>query len=156
MKPLANRRLFCSPSHDFPLLYIVFYRKICYSNYKALICKIGGHAFRPARCFTYMEWSRGSREENFFVSTRPGALKAKGGRNAVNLTELLALLMFILGLLTLIVEVIRLTFEVTTFYQKQEHENKKDWPPSYQLVQSIFLTSGTESWPLADQRPFCL
>ena len=73
-----------------------------------------------------MERSRGSREENFFVSTRPGALKAKGGRNAVNLTELLALLMFILGLLTLIVEVIRLTFEVMTFYQKQEHENKKD------------------------------
>ena len=44
----------------------------------------------------------------------------------MNLTELLALLMFILGLLTLIVEVIRLTFEVTTFYQKQKHENKKD------------------------------
>ena len=44
----------------------------------------------------------------------------------MNLTELLALLMFILGLLTLIVEVIRLTFGVTTFYQKQEHENKKD------------------------------
>ena len=44
----------------------------------------------------------------------------------MNLTELLALLMFILGLLTLIVEVIRLTFEVTTLYQKQEHENKKD------------------------------
>ena len=36
----------------------------------------------------------------------------------MDLTQLLALLMFILGLLTLIVEVIRLTFEVTTFYQK--------------------------------------
>ena len=44
----------------------------------------------------------------------------------MDLTQLLALLMFILGLLTLIVEVIRLTFEVTTFYQKQENKNKKD------------------------------
>ena len=44
----------------------------------------------------------------------------------MDLTELFALLMFVLGLLTLIVEVIRLTFEVTTFYQKQEHKNKKE------------------------------
>mgnify|MGYP007132881506 CR=1 FL=1 len=44
----------------------------------------------------------------------------------MNLTKLFALLMFIIGLLTLIVDVIRLTFEVTTFFQKQEHENKKD------------------------------
>ena len=43
----------------------------------------------------------------------------------MNLTELFALLMFIIGLLTLIVEVIRLTFEVTTFFQKQERDNKK-------------------------------
>ncbi len=49
-----------------------------------------------------------------------------GGINSVNLTELFALLMFIIGLLTLIVEVIRLTFEVTTFFQKQERDNKKD------------------------------
>ena len=53
-------------------------------------------------------------------------MKAKGGVNSVNLTELFALLMFIIGLLTLIVEVIRLTFEVTTFFQKQERDNKKD------------------------------
>ncbi len=63
---------------------------------------------------------------NFFEGKLPGALKAKGGRKLVNLTELFAFLMFIIGLLTLIVEVIRLTFEVTTFYQKQEHKNKKD------------------------------
>ena len=44
----------------------------------------------------------------------------------MDLTQLLALLMFILGLLTLIVEVIRLTFEVTTFYQKQKSKSKKD------------------------------
>ena len=44
----------------------------------------------------------------------------------MDLTQLLALLMFILGLLTLIVEVIRLTFGVTTFYQKQENKSKKD------------------------------
>ena len=44
----------------------------------------------------------------------------------MDLTQLLALLMFILGLLTLIVEVIRLTFEVTTFCQKQENKSKKD------------------------------
>ena len=44
----------------------------------------------------------------------------------MDLTQLLALLMFILGLLTLIVEAIRLTFEVTTFYQKQESKSKKD------------------------------
>ena len=37
----------------------------------------------------------------------------------MDLTQLLALLMFIL-------EVIRLTFEVTTFYQKQENKSKKD------------------------------
>ena len=49
-----------------------------------------------------------------------------GGINSVNLTELFALLMFIIGLLTLIVEVVRLTFEVTTFFQKQERDNKKD------------------------------
>ena len=54
------------------------------------------------------------------------SLEGEGRGKLVNLTELLALLMFILGLLTLIVEVIRLTFEVTTFFQKQEKDNKKD------------------------------
>lgn len=54
------------------------------------------------------------------------SLEGEGRGKLVNLTELFALLMFILGLLTLIVEVIRLTFEVTTFFQKQEKENKKD------------------------------
>ena len=44
----------------------------------------------------------------------------------MNLTELFALLMFILGLLTLIVDSIRLTLEVLTFFQKQEHKSKKD------------------------------
>ena len=44
----------------------------------------------------------------------------------MNLTELLALLMFVIGLLTLIVDIIRLTLEVLTFFQKQEHESKKD------------------------------
>ena len=60
----------------------------------------------------------------------------------MDLTQLLALLMFILGLLTLIVEVIRLTFEVTTFYQKQENKSKKIDRPSYQPERSIFLTYG--------------
>ena len=49
-------------------------------------------------------------------SPLPKDLRREG--NSMDLTQLLALLMFILGLLTLIVEVIRLTFEVTTFYQK--------------------------------------
>lgn len=57
------------------------------------------------------------------TSLRP---EGEGREKLMNLTELFALLMFIIGLLTLIVEVIRLTFEVTTFFQKQEHENKKD------------------------------
>ena len=37
------------------LFSIVFHRKICYSTHTALICKIGGHAFRTSRCFNYME-----------------------------------------------------------------------------------------------------
>ena len=57
-------------------------------------------------------------------SPLPKDLRREG--NAMDLTQLLALLMFILGLLTLIVEVIRLTFEVTTFYQKQKNKSKKD------------------------------
>ena len=45
----------------------------------------------------------------------------------MNLVEVLALLTFILSLLGLIVDVIRLTVEVMDkFYQKKDNENKKD------------------------------
>ena len=87
----------------------------------------GGHASVPGLLFPLLHRTKQRfRGWNFFEGKLPGALKAKGGRKLMSLTELFALLMFIIGLLTLIVEIIRLTFEVTTFYQKQEHENKKD------------------------------
>ena len=76
------------------------------------------------------------------MKATPGALKAKGGVNPVNLTELFALLMFIISLLTLIVEVIRLTFEVTTFFQKQERDNKKDRPPQTSTPERSILIVG--------------
>ena len=45
----------------------------------------------------------------------------------MNLVEVFALLAFILSLLSLIVEVIRLTFEVMDkIYQKKNDDNKKD------------------------------
>lgn len=64
----------------------------------------------------------------------------------MTLLEILALLTFILTLLSLIVDVIRLTIEVVAkFSQKKDDDNKKDWPPCFQTVRSIFLTSGMES-----------
>ena len=78
----------------------------------------------PNRAFESYRVKRGLREGNFFAIPLPKDLRREG--NSMDLTQLLALLMFILGLLTLIVEVIRLTFEVTTFYQKQENKSKKD------------------------------
>ena len=64
----------------------------------------------------------------------------------MTLLETLALLTFILTLLSLIVDVIRLTIEVVAkFSQKKDDDNKKDCPPCFQTVRSIFLTSGMES-----------
>ena len=58
----------------------------------------------------------------------------------MTLLETLALLTFVLALMSLIVDVIRLTVEVMEkFYQHKASGNKKDRLPSYQLVQSIFL-----------------
>ena len=57
----------------------------------------------------------------------------------MTLLETLALLTFILTLLGLIVDVIRLAVEVMTMFSKHKADNsKKDRPPSYQLVRSIF------------------
>lgn len=79
-----------------------------------------------ARIADSSTWNEaGFREWNFFEGNFLEPY-GEGRDKLVNLTELFALLMFIIGLLTLIVEVIRLTFEVTTFFQKQEHDNKKD------------------------------
>ena len=49
----------------------------------------------------------------------------------MTLLETLALLTFILTLLGLIVDVIRLTVEVMAkTSQKKDDDNKKDWPPT--------------------------
>ena len=69
----------------------------------------------------------------------------------MTLLETLALLTFILTLLGLIVDVIRLTVEVMAkFSQTKSDDNKKDCPPTVtsrvpQLERSIFLTNGMES-----------
>lgn len=48
----------------------------------------------------------------------------------MNLLETLALLTFILGLLSLMVDVVRLTFEVMDkISQRKNDDNKKDWLP---------------------------
>ena len=87
---------------------------------------IGGHALLPGS-LDLPAWNEAEvlGGELFWKETSL-SLEGEGRDNSVNLTELFALLMFLIGLLTLIVEVIRLTFEVTTFFQKQEQENKKD------------------------------
>ena len=54
----------------------------------------------------------------------PGALKAKGGY-PVTLLETLALLTFILTLLGLIVDVIRLAVEVMTMFSKHKADDSK-------------------------------
>lgn len=56
----------------------------------------------------------------------PGALKAKGGIS-MSLIELLTLLAVFLSLLSLIVDIVRLTVEVMDkFSQCRSDENKKD------------------------------
>ena len=56
----------------------------------------------------------------------------------MTLLETLALLTFILTLLGLIVDVIRLAVEVMTMFAKHKaDDSKKDGPPRYQLVRSI-------------------
>ena len=57
----------------------------------------------------------------------------------MTLLETLALLTFVLTLLSLIVDVIRLTVEVMAkFSQKKDDDNKKDWPPQLPAERSIF------------------
>ena len=82
----------------------------------------------PYRWFFYFYIEQAEvREETFFESTLPGALKAKGGGYRMNLLETLALLTFILALLSLVVDVIRLTVEVMAkFSQIKSDDNKKD------------------------------
>ena len=97
----------------------------------------------PYRWFFYFYIEQAEvREETFFESTLPGALKAKSNGNdrrqwrkqgaatriyRMNLLETLALLTFILALLSLIVDVIRLTVEVMAkFSQMKSDDNKKD------------------------------
>ena len=65
----------------------------------------------------------------------------------MTLLETLALLTFILTLLSLIVDVIRLTVEVMAkFSQMKSDDNKKiDRLTVPQLERSIFLTNGMES-----------
>ena len=63
---------------------------------------------------------------NFFGSTLPGALKAKGGIS-MSLMELFTLLTVILMLLSLILDAVRLTVEVLEkFSQRKCDDNKKD------------------------------
>ena len=65
------------------------------------------------------------REENFLVKASR-SLEGEG-RDVMNLLETLALLTFILGLLGLIVDVVRLTIEVMEkTSQKKNDDNKKD------------------------------
>ena len=57
----------------------------------------------------------------------------------MTLLETLALLTFVLTLLSLIVDVIRLTVEVMAkFSQKKDDDNKKDRPPQLPAERSIF------------------
>ena len=57
----------------------------------------------------------------------------------MTLLETLALLTFVLTLLSLIVDVIRLTVEVMAkFSQKKDDDNKKDGPPQLPAERSIF------------------
>ena len=57
----------------------------------------------------------------------------------MTLLETLALLTFVLTLLSLIVDVIRLTVEVMAkFSQKKDDDNKKDCPPQLPAERSIF------------------
>ena len=62
--------------------------------------------------------------ELFCKMKLPGALKAKGGMS-VTLLETLALLTFILTLLGLIVDVIRLAVEVMTMFSKHKADDSK-------------------------------
>ena len=65
-------------------------------------------------------------EENFFEGNFPEPRRRREGYR-MTLLETLALLTFILTLLGLIVDVIRLTFEVMTkTSQKKNDDNKKD------------------------------
>ena len=66
------------------------------------------------------------REENFFGKSLPEPRRRREGCR-MNLLETLALLTFILGLLGLIVDVVRLTIEVMEkTSQKKNDDNKKD------------------------------
>ena len=58
----------------------------------------------------------------------------------MNLLETLALLTFILGLLSLMVDVVRLTFEVMDkISQRKNDDNKKDWLPQLRnLTANLF------------------
>ncbi len=75
----------------------------------------------------------------------------------MDLSEMLNLLMVILTLLGLIIEVIRLTFEVMDkASQKKNDDNKKIDRPSLPNWRSIFLTNAGWKADLCSQRPFCL
>lgn len=81
----------------------------------------------PYRWFFYFYIEQAEvREETFFESTLPGALKAKGGIS-MSLMELFTLLTVILMLLSLILDAVRLTVEVLEkFSQRKCDDNKKD------------------------------
>lgn len=73
-----------------------------------------------------MEQTSGLWEENFFEPSLPKPRRRREGCQ-MDLSEMLNLLMVILTLLGLIIEVIRLTFEVMDkASQKKNDDNKKD------------------------------
>ena len=71
----------------------------------------------------------------------------------MNLLETLALLTFILALLSLVVDVIRLTVEVMAkFSQKKDDDKKRLTAPVTSRAVNL-LTSRMESWPNAVSAP---
>ena len=92
----------------------------------------------PYRCFFSHRTKQRFREETFLGKYPAGALKAKGGISDDSVGTL-ALLTFILTLLGLIVDVIRLTVEVMAkFSQTKSDDNKRLTAYSYQRAVNLF------------------